>query len=79
MIISFFVILPRGPLNGNRRSLSAQDLANGEDIDHRSEEGEGLLAAEDSSKVTIDVAKDASAWKHFKANLKRSRSLIFPL
>ena len=79
MIVSFFVILPRGPLKGVRRSPSAQPVADDEDLDARSEEGEGLLAAEDSSKATNNAAKENSAWENFKANLRRSRSLFFPL
>jgi battenin len=79
MIISFFIILPRGPLKSVGRSLSVQRSVEDEEIDPSHEEGEGLLAAEDLSKVTSHAVKDASTWKNFTANLKRSRRLFFPL
>jgi battenin len=79
MVISFFIILPRGPLESTGRHVSAQGLAADEEIDHRYEEGEGLLAAEDTAKATSHATKHVSAWENFKANLRRSRSLFFPL
>ena len=79
MIVSFFVILPRGPLKSVRRSPSAQPLADNEDLVARNEEGQGLLAAADASKAIGIATKDISAWGNFKANLKCSRSLFFPL
>lgn len=79
MIISFFIILPRGPLKSAPRSPSARVLTDNEDIEHSHEEGEGLLAAEDLSKATSITVKPLSAWEHFTANLKRARSLFFPL
>jgi battenin len=79
MVISFFVILPRGPIKSAGPTLSVQSSAADEDFDHSYEEGEGLLAAEDSSKAMSNARKDVSAWENFLANLKRSRSLFFPL
>jgi battenin len=79
MIVSFFVILPLGPLKSAGHTLSVPRLANDEEIDPSHEEGEGLLAAEDTFKAPGNTSKNASVWKNFKANLKRSRSLFFPL
>jgi battenin len=79
MIVSFFFILPLGPLKSAGHTLLPPRLANDEEIDPNHEEGEGLLAAEDASKAPGNTSKHASAWKNFKANLKRSRSLFFPL
>ncbi len=81
MVISFFIILPRGPLNSASRSLQAviSGVQDDEDVEHANEEDEGLLTAEDSSKTAQNAVKDVSTWQNFKANLKRSRSLFFPL
>jgi battenin len=79
MVISFFVILPRGPIKSAGHVLPVQTSAADEEFDHSSEEGEGLLAAGDFSKAMSDAGKHVSARKNFKANLKRSRSLFFPL
>jgi battenin len=79
MIMSFFIILPRGPLKSAGRPLSAQGLADDEVVDHNYEEGEGLLAADDPPKATSNAVKHVSAWENFKANLKRSKSLFLPL
>jgi battenin len=79
MIVSFFFILPLGLLKSAGHTLSVPRLATDEEIDPDHEEGEGLLAAEDASKAPNNASKYASAWKNFKANLKRSRSLFFPL
>lgn len=79
MMMSFFIILPRGPLKSGGRTASMQSSVVDDDSIHSYEEGEGLLSAEDSVKATNSAAKHTSAWQNFKANLKRSRSLFFPL
>jgi battenin len=79
MIMSFFIILPRGPLKGPGRPRSAQVMADDEVVDRSYEEGEGLLAAEDSPKATSNAVRRISAWENFRANLKRSKSLFVPL
>ena len=81
MVISFFVILPHGPLISAHRSRNPEPsrVLEDEGIEPGNEEDEGLLATEDSSKAAQNAANDISAWKNFKANLKRSRSLFFPL
>lgn len=79
MIVSFFVILPRGPLKSSIHSPRAQHSVDDDHLDARTEEGEGLLAAEDSPKATSDGRKHISTWQNFRANLRRSRSLFFPL
>lgn len=79
MVVSFFIILPRGPLNNVTRLRKAvvSRSPSIEDVEREDDEGEGLLGAGDSSKAS--AAKDNSAWKNFRANLRRSRSLFFPL
>src|SRR5436305_6105563 len=45
MIVSFFFILPLGPLKSASHTLLAPRLAPDEEMDPNDEEGEGLLAA----------------------------------
>ncbi|KAF1997871.1 batten's disease protein Cln3 [Amniculicola lignicola CBS 123094] len=87
MLISFFLILPRGPLHAStkRTEYDAIDSTEGEmdDEDGGQEEHEGLLAASthSSSARSFNAAstrKIDRAWRSFKANLKRSQGLFFP-
>lgn len=91
MIISFFIVLPRDPLrhgqSTQKDSLSIEStlpvLEADEDDLHGLREDEELLgASSDPSKTVrakpVQAASD-SAWDTFKANLKRSSSLFFPL
>ena len=92
MMVSFFVILPREALKhgaATKKKSSSPDSPTS-DIDAEEDnlpctirEDEGLLAtAPDVSKVVrpnhVKAASD-SAWDVFRANLKRSSSLFFPL
>ncbi|ETN43780.1 protein btn1 [Cyphellophora europaea CBS 101466] len=75
MLISFFLILPRGPLTTglfiNPTGTSDDDL------DH--EQREGLLSSTSSlNTVSSSTSGKSSAWRRFKANLARSRSLFVP-
>jgi battenin len=81
MLLGFFYILPQGPLKAAKHHGGPNSRHESPDteMDHGEHEAEGLLAAEDSSKSIQDSAAESSAWKHFKANLRRSRSLFFPL
>ncbi len=92
MMTSFFIILPREPLR--RGPLTRKDSlpiessvhnaeADEDDLNIETRENEGLLRApSDPSKIVrpkqVKAASD-SAWDLFKANLKRSSSLFFPL
>jgi battenin len=92
MVLSFFVILPRAPLNQGtvtrKDSLTVQPSVpdpgeDDDDLDRAAREDEGLLgeAPDDTKTVRAKLVKAASdsAWDTFAANLKRSRSLFFPL
>lgn len=80
MLISFFVILPLGPLKKARRPpAQVTSQAQSDEDEAEGNEDEGLLTAEDSTKATRDAVNAQSVWKHFKANLKRSSRLFFPL
>jgi battenin len=72
MLISFFLVLPRGPLNASTPKALADPVI---DDDLEEEQREGLLS--DRSSVSIRSGKE-SDWERFVANLRRSRSLFFP-
>lgn len=75
MLVSFFAILPRGPLKASTPKALADPVI-GDDIDR--EQREGLLSSDTSVSSASTVSGKRSAWQLFKANLKRSRSLFFP-
>ena len=89
MLISFFIVLPRGPLRGSPRIDSkvangahtlSEALTDPEDPQEEqvSEgEDEGLLNS--SSTYHNNSTRSPSSWKLFKTNLRRSRSLFVPL
>ena len=71
MLISFFLILPLGPL----RSRTTQDLIREEEEDNIThEQREGLLSSPSSSKSPTNT----TIYTKFKHNLSRSRALFFP-
>jgi battenin len=75
MLLSFFVILPRGPLN----AASPKSLVPHLDPDLDTEQREGLLSSNTStSSVHSASHKPGTAWTQFRANLHRARSLFFP-
>ena len=87
MLISFFAVLPLGPLKRNSQYTIISSPAGADDILAGEEEepeesaamerdDEGLLAS--GGKVTSEESTH-SAFAAFKANLLRSRSLFFPL
>ena len=73
MLISFFLILPLGPL----RAAPSPNLTTGEEDDHHHEQREGLLADDSFSKAST-ISSANTVWAKFKHNLSRSRSLFFP-
>ena len=73
MLISFFLILPLGPL----RSKHATQIAIEEEDDASDEQREGLLS-DDALSKTSSHSKHTSVWQNFKQNLVRARVLFFP-
>jgi battenin len=58
MVVNFFIILPRGPLNSatwSRESVASEAQDDG-DVESANDEDAGLLAAEDSSKAAQNAA-----------------------
>ena len=80
MLISFFGILPRGPLSNSKLAISVhpQLEPEGEETEPGTDEHEGLLAENDSSKMLQDTRQKSSALNNFRTNLRRARSLFFP-
>ena len=80
MILSFFLILPRGPLRRTNKSSAQkhqEPRAAGitSDEDHEAREDEGLL----SNPVELHSASENLSWlENFRKNLRRSRGLFFP-
>jgi battenin len=94
MIISFFVVLPRGPLhaatgkNSQYEAIREDELQDddgelaedNEPLDGPGEH-EGLLSTLSSStRKVVPVSSNTvvRAWASFKANLNRSKGLFFP-
>ena len=78
MLISFFLILPLGPLRLVPPEPASNDRHSDEEDDLSHEQREGLLSDSSSFKPSTTSATDTSAWAKFKHNLSRSRSLFFP-
>lgn len=78
MLISFFLILPLGPLRFLPSEHASDDADGHEEDDITHEQREGLLSDEPSFKPSIISGTTTSAWVKFKQNLARSRSLFFP-
>jgi battenin len=91
MLISFFLILPQGPLRGTAAKYTEYEALDAEETDeiesteglHQDEEQEGLLASSMHSSSarsfgSIKPGRASRAWRSFKANLKRSQGLFFP-
>ncbi len=84
MLLSFFVVLPRGPSKHAGRRMTPQELfvaveRNASDEDDEDDslhpEHETLL---DNSTDMKPTAKSSGLWTGFKFNLRRSRRLFFP-
>ncbi|KAH7075556.1 batten's disease protein Cln3 [Paraphoma chrysanthemicola] len=90
MVLSFFVILPLGPLRAGSRKLGEYEAIDSNEQDEESEtrhdnEQEGLLSSSALStsghRVSDDDDDNKSAHKAlggFEANLRRARGLFFP-
>ena len=92
MVISFFIILPREPLKYSALSMHDSLTIDSHILDEEVEddvlpgtmrEDEGLLEGPPGSSRIVRPkpvkAASHSAWDVFRANLKRSSSLFFPL
>ncbi|KAI1914371.1 hypothetical protein LOZ61_002274 [Ophidiomyces ophidiicola] len=84
MVLSFFVILPLGPLRrfekggGDYQPVSNSESSEvfGDSSRNQRAENEGLLSS--NRNETISAEPQSLSWKHFKANLKRAKALFFP-
>jgi battenin len=92
MLISFFVVLPRGPLKRVQKKEAENDPltsaiaseeaieAGHDDLEGTEQEDERLLGGAGDPRRRNSVSQKAKlVVKGFKANLGRSRSLFFPL
>jgi len=93
MVISFFVILPRGPIRHSSKSTEYEPIQEDEPEDLYNEsaedshphlhpaEHEGLLSTNRSSRHSLVPSNDKGivrVWTSFKANLNRSKGLFLP-
>lgn len=86
MLISFFLILPRGPLHASAKYAEYEAIDGAEQEignDDGLEEHEGLLASSIHSSSgrsfsAASTSKVERAWRSFRANLRRSQGLFFP-
>ena len=79
MLVSFFAVLPLEPLRHARRTNEVAKDEEEENV-NQTPEREGLLAPEDADLdgPTHQDSKSGSAWKQFRQNLGRAKSLFFP-
>ncbi|OAP57947.1 protein btn1 [Fonsecaea erecta] len=75
MLISFFLVLPLGPLRSHsKRHHDGNSPLRNDDILNQ-EQREGLLSSPDAAKPT---KSRMSAWSLFRYNLTRAKALFFP-
>ncbi|KAF1991678.1 batten's disease protein Cln3 [Aulographum hederae CBS 113979] len=79
MLLAFFVVLPRGPLNSSGRAKSGYEaITRDEDDEDSAQSSDTLLSTSIHSIRPVDPVRSLSYWDSIKANLLRSRSLFFP-
>jgi battenin len=87
MILSFFVILPQGPLRAGTVKQGGYEAITGEEDEGEDEsterEQDGLLSSSvhsttDRSVASAQTKRTTGASNSFRANLRRARSLFFP-
>jgi battenin len=79
MLLSFFLILPLGPLRSSSTRIHHDDLLSADTddpIEH--EQREGLLDATDPAKPAFTRQQKSSTWTLLKHNLARAKGLFFP-
>jgi battenin len=88
MVLSFFVILPLGPLRAGSQKLGDYEAIDGDEQEeeietHHDRQQDGLLSSSvlSTSGRSISSAENKGvkgALDSFKANLNRARGLFFP-
>lgn len=86
MLASFFLILPRGPLQSAARQAEYEQLGGDEDaeddLQDPLEDGDGLLSASMMSasgrSFTSLQSGRSKVWRSLQANLNRARHLVVP-
>jgi battenin len=82
MLISFFIILPRGPLQQTRRATVKrldESPVNSDTEDIDSEQRQTLLSpTETTDPLSPPIETKSTTYQHFTTNLRRARSLFFP-
>ncbi|KAK5214172.1 battenin CLN3 protein [Exophiala xenobiotica] len=79
MLISFFLILPLGPLGTHTKKQQDSLAEDVENEDMEQEQRQGLLSTPDESRLAFTSKQGRpSVWVTFKHNLRRARGLFFP-
>lgn len=79
MLISFFLILPLGPLRLHAKTHPVDEPAGQQNEDVEQEQRQGLLSPPDGSKPAVfSQHAYTPGWATFRRNLRRARSLFFP-
>ncbi|KAI1371753.1 Batten's disease protein Cln3 [Hypoxylon crocopeplum] len=85
MLVSFFLILPRGPLREGEGAKEYQAVPEQELVQDDVEDGmptlnsaSSLLSPSPSAASTVFAADNLDSLSKFRANLRRTKSLFFP-
>ncbi|KAH9886380.1 BTN1 protein [Xylariomycetidae sp. FL2044] len=85
MLLSFFVVLPRGPLREGRKTEEYRPVPDEEDleqddIDHLPTQNaaSSLLSPSPAVASTVPAANHEDAFAKFQTHLRRTKSLLFP-
>lgn len=91
MLVSFFAILPRGPLHASSAKYAEYEAIEGDDRQDEEDDGASSLQREHESLLHPSIHSVSGrstrslsgkgmqrAWMSFKSNLRRSRGLFFP-
>ncbi|KAK6382388.1 battenin CLN3 protein [Exophiala oligosperma] len=79
MLISFFLILPLGPLRLHAKTHPDDEPVGEQNEDIEQEQRQGLLSPPDGSTLAVlSQHTHTPTWTMFKRNLSRARSLFFP-
>jgi battenin len=80
--VSFFVILPRGPLREDAKTRDYQTLAERDpeqdEVDETDNIATGILETDPAAPLNVAHAGDAGNTSRFASNLRRAQSLFFP-
>lgn len=84
MLVSFFLILPRGPLRQSQRRKGYQAVSDGEVRQEDADGDDDLPTADAASSLltplpdSASTADDTDALSKFRSNIRRAKSLFFP-